>query len=125
MEDLRWDKDRLYQLVQEKLGDYLFLVVSNREPYIHTISGDKVKCNRPVSGLTEALDPVMRASKGTPNLSRVSAVWHMVGQSDWLPMMMATAGFSVISRPPFGFGAGQKKGGEYSHAPSAGKVLIC
>jgi trehalose 6-phosphate synthase len=65
MEDLRWDKDRLYQLVQEKLGDYLFLVVSNREPYIHTISGDKVKCNRPVSGLTEALDPVMRASKGT------------------------------------------------------------
>lgn len=65
MEALRWDKDRLYQLVQRKLGDYLFLVISNREPYIHTMSGDKITCNRPVSGLTEALDPVMRASKGT------------------------------------------------------------
>ncbi|MFC2056170.1 trehalose-6-phosphate synthase [Chloroflexota bacterium] len=51
--------------MQERLGDYLFLVVSNREPYIHTISGDKIVCNRPVSGLTEALDPVMRASKGS------------------------------------------------------------
>ena len=65
MADLKWDKDRLYQLVQEKLGDYLFLVVSNREPYIHTIYGNEIICHRPVSGLTEALDPVMRASKGT------------------------------------------------------------
>jgi trehalose 6-phosphate synthase len=29
------------------------------------MSGDKIVANRPVSGLTEALDPVMRASKGT------------------------------------------------------------
>ena len=65
MEDLKWDKDRLYHLVQEKLGDSLFIVISNREPYIHTMSGDEIKCNRPVSGLTEALDPVMRASGGT------------------------------------------------------------
>ncbi len=65
MADLKWDKDRLYQLVRDKLSDYLFLVVSNREPYIHTLSGDEIICNRPVSGLTEALDPVMRASKGT------------------------------------------------------------
>ena len=55
----------MYHLVQEKLGDYLFLVSSNREPYVHEISGSDVICNRPVSGLTEALDPVMRASKGT------------------------------------------------------------
>ena len=65
MEELQWNKDRLYQLVQAKLGDSLFIVVSNREPYIHTMSGDKIKWNRPVSGLTEALDPVMRASGGT------------------------------------------------------------
>ncbi len=65
MEELKWDKDRLHQLVREKLGDFLFLVVSNREPFIHTISGDEIVCHRPVSGLTEALDPVMRASKGT------------------------------------------------------------
>ncbi|MFC2047891.1 trehalose-6-phosphate synthase [Chloroflexota bacterium] len=55
----------MYQLVQEKLGTRLFLVVSNREPYIHTMSGKEIKWNRPVSGLTEALDPVMRASGGT------------------------------------------------------------
>ncbi len=65
MEDLKWDKDRLFQMVQSKLGDYLFLVVSNREPYIHSMSGDEIVCTRPVSGLTEALDPVMRASRGT------------------------------------------------------------
>lgn len=65
MNDVRWDKDRLFRLVQDKLGKYLFLVVSNREPYIHTLSNDKVTWNRPVSGLTEAIDPMMRASKGT------------------------------------------------------------
>ena len=48
-----------------KFGDYLFLVVSNREPFIHTMSGDEIICSRPVSGLTEALDPVMQALKGT------------------------------------------------------------
>jgi trehalose 6-phosphate synthase len=55
----------LYHLVQEELGDYLFLVVSNHEPYVHTMSGEKITYNRPVSGLTEALDPVMRAAGQT------------------------------------------------------------
>ncbi len=65
MQKQRWDKDRLYKLVQEKLGDSLFIVVSNREPYIHSMSGDRITCSTPVSGLTQALDPVMRASKGS------------------------------------------------------------
>jgi trehalose 6-phosphate synthase len=43
----------------------LFVVVSNREPYVHTLAGDEITWRRPVSGLTEALDPVMRASGGT------------------------------------------------------------
>ena len=60
-----WTKQSLFELVQEKLRDCLFIVVPNREPYIHSMSGDKIICKRPVSGLTEALDPVMRASKGT------------------------------------------------------------
>ena len=60
-----WTKQSLFELVQEKLHDCLFIVVSNREPYIHSMSGDEIICKRPVSGLTEALDPVMRASKGT------------------------------------------------------------
>ncbi len=73
MVDIRWDKERLYQLIQEKLGGCLPLLVSNREPYIHTLSGDEVVWNRPVSGLTEALDPVMRASGG---------VWVAQGTGD-------------------------------------------
>lgn len=64
MEVSRWDKDRLYHLVHEQLGDCLFVVISNREPYIHTMSGDEIVCHRPVSGLTEALDPLLRASRG-------------------------------------------------------------
>ncbi len=65
MAEIQWNKDRLYKLVQSKLGDSLFIVVSNREPYVHSMSGGKIKCTRPVGGLTEALDPVMRASGGT------------------------------------------------------------
>ena len=65
MEKTKWNKDSLYSLVHGKLGDNLFLAVSNREPYVHTMSGDQVVSNRPVSGLTEALDPVMRAARGT------------------------------------------------------------
>lgn len=58
-------KENLHELVQEKLHDYLFIVVSNREPFIHTFSGRKIICQLPVSGLTVALDPVMRACGGT------------------------------------------------------------
>ena len=60
----RWNKETLYRLVREKLGGSRFIVVSNREPYIHVMSGEGITCTRPVSGLTEALDPVMRASGG-------------------------------------------------------------
>jgi trehalose 6-phosphate synthase len=60
-----WNKERLYQLVREKLADELFIVVSNREPYVHTLADGKIKWDRAVSGLTEALDPVLRASGGT------------------------------------------------------------
>jgi len=60
-----WDKESLCSLVNEKLKDYLFIVVSNREPYIHTYSEGKIKCSVPASGLTIALDPVMQACGGT------------------------------------------------------------
>jgi alpha,alpha-trehalose-phosphate synthase [UDP-forming] len=65
MTELSWSRDKLYNLVRSKLDDSLFIVVSNREPYVHTISGDKIKWDHAVSGLTEALDPVLRASGGT------------------------------------------------------------
>lgn len=59
-----WTKEALHELVKEKLSDYLFIVVSNREPFIHTYSGKDIRCVVPASGLTAALDPVMRASGG-------------------------------------------------------------
>jgi trehalose 6-phosphate synthase len=65
MAGLRWDRDRLDELVRSRLGGTRFIVVSNREPYIHTFSGDQIRWERPVGGLTEALDPIMRASGGT------------------------------------------------------------
>jgi alpha,alpha-trehalose-phosphate synthase [UDP-forming] len=73
MEEMHWNKESLYRLVQSKLGDSLFVVASNREPYVHTMSGSEIKCTRPVGGLTEALDPVMRASGG---------IWVAQGSGD-------------------------------------------
>ena len=60
-----WNQADLHRLVKEKLSGYLFVVVSNREPFIHTYAGDKIECTVPASGLTTALDPVMRACGGT------------------------------------------------------------
>jgi len=68
-----WTKDSLCELVREKLSDYKFIVVSNREPYIHSFSGRKVVCQIPPSGLTAALDPVMQACGG---------VWIAHGSGD-------------------------------------------
>jgi len=59
------DKKELQQLVNDKLKGYPFIVVSNREPYIHSWVGEEIKCFRPASGLTVALDPVMQACGGT------------------------------------------------------------
>ena len=60
-----WTRESLGKLVRERLARYLFIVVSNREPYSHVISGDHISWVSPVSGLVEALDPVLRASGGT------------------------------------------------------------
>jgi len=68
MERTTWSKDGLYRLVEAELGDSLFIVVSNREPYVHTYTQEadrRIKVTHPVGGLTEALDPVMRAAGGT------------------------------------------------------------
>lgn len=60
-----WDQNTLQELVKDQLSDYQFIVVSNREPYIHNYVNNKIECIVPASGLTVALDPVMRASGGT------------------------------------------------------------
>lgn len=61
---MSWTKEELHNLVKTKLVDRLFVVVSNREPYVHILDGGEVSCTVPASGLTLALDPVMQASGG-------------------------------------------------------------
>lgn len=68
MVETRWSKEGLYNLVEAELGDSLFIVVSNREPYVHSYTQEtdrRIRVTQPVGGLTEALDPVMRAAGGT------------------------------------------------------------
>jgi alpha,alpha-trehalose-phosphate synthase [UDP-forming] len=59
-----WNKESLHTLIGERLGDYQFIVVANREPYVHRFEGGKIVCIKPASGMASALDPVMRASGG-------------------------------------------------------------
>jgi alpha,alpha-trehalose-phosphate synthase [UDP-forming] len=60
-----WSKQDLLNLVNEKLSGYKVIIVSNREPYIHSYEEEEVVWDKPASGLTIALDPVMKACGGT------------------------------------------------------------
>ncbi|HYP14756.1 MAG TPA: trehalose-6-phosphate synthase [Bryobacteraceae bacterium] len=60
-----WTKESLHQLVGERLSEFKFIAVSNREPYIHRYRGSQIECIQPASGLATAIDPIMRASGGT------------------------------------------------------------
>ncbi|MDP2940402.1 MAG: trehalose-6-phosphate synthase [Candidatus Omnitrophota bacterium] len=61
-----WTEVKLRDFVRAKLGENALFVVSNREPYIHTIdeSSGASKCVRPASGVVTAIDPIMRACGG-------------------------------------------------------------
>lgn len=60
-----WTKERLHQAVRERLTDFRFIAVSNREPYIHRHTKNGIEWIQPASGLATAIDPIMRASGGT------------------------------------------------------------
>jgi len=59
-----WTKESLKELIQDKLKDNLFIVASNREPYIHKYSGEKIVHFKPASGVVTALDPVLQTCSG-------------------------------------------------------------
>jgi trehalose 6-phosphate synthase len=65
----------LEDVARERLDGAKLVVVANREPYIHRYDGDEIRCMTPASGLTTALDPVMRSCGG---------VWvgHGSGEAD-------------------------------------------
>lgn len=66
----------LHALAKGRFSETLFIVASNREPYIHNFEGRSIRWSRPVSGMASALDPVM---------SVLGGVWvaHGGGSADW------------------------------------------
>jgi alpha,alpha-trehalose-phosphate synthase [UDP-forming] len=63
----------LIDLFEKKLALSKFVLVSNREPYMHLYEGDVVECIRYASGLTIALDSLAQISRG---------VWVAHGSGD-------------------------------------------
>jgi trehalose 6-phosphate synthase len=59
-----WNKTVVLDLVKDKFSGYLFVVVSNRQPYIHKISRGKIECLKGPGGVITALDPIMQELKG-------------------------------------------------------------
>ena len=59
-----WTREDLQTLIKEKMAEYLFIIVSNREPYVHVFKEGKIECIKPAGGMVTALDPVVRACSG-------------------------------------------------------------
>jgi trehalose 6-phosphate synthase len=70
---MAWTRERLEEVARTRLGGARLVVVANREPFIHVHDGDEIRCTRPASGLTTALDPVLQACGG---------VWVAHGSGD-------------------------------------------
>lgn len=59
-----WNKNMVLDLVRERFSNHLFIVVSNRQPYIHKFVKGKIECLKGPGGVITALDPVMQELKG-------------------------------------------------------------
>jgi trehalose 6-phosphate synthase len=68
-----WARQALHDLITHDLHGHKFIVVANREPYIHRYVDGTIESIRPASGMATALDPIMRASGG---------VWVAHGSGD-------------------------------------------
>jgi trehalose 6-phosphate synthase len=62
---MTWSPDTLRSLLHKQLTGEKIIVVSNREPYIHSKVDGEIQVYRPASGLVTAVEPVMRACSGT------------------------------------------------------------
>ena len=61
-----WSLSRLQKLIRSWPKSRRFIVVSNREPFVHRKNPDgSIQCLRPASGMATALHPIMMASGGT------------------------------------------------------------
>jgi len=61
----RWTPDRLREHIRGTLKGRPLLVVSNREPYMHVRQGRQIQCVVPPGGLVTAMEPILRACRGT------------------------------------------------------------
>ena len=59
-----WTPQALRDLVREKLEGAPLILVSNREPYVHTRGDGSIQWNRPAGGVTSGLDPILQACGG-------------------------------------------------------------
>ena len=73
---LMWDCKKLNQFAKETFGNRSLVVVSNREPYIHSQSDGMITWSRGGGGLTAVLDSAMQAMGG------VWVAWGS-GNADW------------------------------------------
>jgi len=60
-----WTRQILHDLIRSKMADYRFIVVANREPFVHRYRDDGISIIKPASGMVTAIDPIMDASGGT------------------------------------------------------------
>jgi trehalose-6-phosphate synthase len=69
----RWSAETLFEFVRNNLPSEQLIAVSYRQPYAHTRTEKGMQCSTPASGLVTAIEPIMKACRGT---------WIAVGQND-------------------------------------------
>ena len=62
--DSPWTAERLREFIKAHLKDRPIFVLSNREPYVHTKTKNKIVWSVPAGGVVTALEPVMEACGG-------------------------------------------------------------
>ncbi len=60
-----WTSERLHTLIETRLKGRKFIVVSNREPFMHRHTPRGIECVTTAGGLTTALRPILVSSGGT------------------------------------------------------------
>lgn len=63
--DSPWTAHRLKAFMKDILNGREFIVVSNREPYIHTREKGEIRYHIPASGMVTAIEPLMQSCGGT------------------------------------------------------------
>ncbi len=59
-----WTPERLNEEMKQVLENRVMVVVSNREPYMHSHEGNEIRCIVPASGMVTAMEPILKACGG-------------------------------------------------------------